>query len=192
MSARADLARCDRGTAYVEFLVAFLPLFIFVLAIWQLGRLFATKLLVDNAATAAARAAAVVIPQPDPQGVVDNTLTDDKTNTIKAAANIALAPAYLRDWIGGDFTLAFPSAPGQTGGADQKTFVPEGEDGPANDALSMVNARVGVTFYCSLPPVDYFMCASDGQGHWAIPVTGEAAFPYQGANYYFEPTGGTP
>ncbi len=50
-----------RGAAYVEFLLAFIPLFIMFLGMVQMALMYAGDLVVQHSATTAARAAAVVI-----------------------------------------------------------------------------------------------------------------------------------
>ncbi len=55
-----------RGAAYVEFLLAFIPLFIMFLGMVQMALMYAADLVVQHSATTAARAAAVVIDD-DPQ-----------------------------------------------------------------------------------------------------------------------------
>ena len=49
-----------RGAVYVEFLIAFLPLFVTFLCILQLALLFTLKLHTDHAAVQGARAGAVI------------------------------------------------------------------------------------------------------------------------------------
>jgi hypothetical protein len=51
----------DRGAVYVEFLLVFMPVFLFFLAVVELGFVYAGKLVVQHAATRAARAAAVIL-----------------------------------------------------------------------------------------------------------------------------------
>jgi hypothetical protein len=51
----------ERGAVYVEFIIAFLPLFIFVLGIAQLAFIASAKAVVEHAAWAAARSAIVVL-----------------------------------------------------------------------------------------------------------------------------------
>lgn len=53
--------RDERGAVYVEFLIAFLPLFVLFLALCQIALLVAGKLVVRHAAFAAARSAIVVL-----------------------------------------------------------------------------------------------------------------------------------
>lgn len=65
MSIKA-LVEDRRGAAYVEFLLAFIPLFIMFLGMVQMALMYAADLVVQHSATTAARAAAVVIDD-DPQ-----------------------------------------------------------------------------------------------------------------------------
>lgn len=51
----------ERGATYVEFLLAFIPLFIMFLGMVQMALMYAGDLVVQHSATTAARAAAVVI-----------------------------------------------------------------------------------------------------------------------------------
>lgn len=51
----------NRGAAYVEFLLAFIPLFVMFLGMVQMALMYAGDLVVQHAATRAARAAAVVL-----------------------------------------------------------------------------------------------------------------------------------
>jgi hypothetical protein len=53
--------RDERGAVYVEFLLAFLPLFVLFLALCQIALLIAGKIVVRHAAFAAARSAIVVL-----------------------------------------------------------------------------------------------------------------------------------
>lgn len=54
--------RDQQGAVYVEFLIAFLPLFLMFLCVAQLADLYATQFVVKHAAYRAARAGAVVFP----------------------------------------------------------------------------------------------------------------------------------
>ena len=55
-----------RGAVYVEFLIAFLPVYTMFLCLIQLGLLFTVRLVVDHAAENAARAAADKVKQMGP------------------------------------------------------------------------------------------------------------------------------
>lgn len=63
---REPLASDERGAAYVEFLIAFIPLFIMFLGMVQMSLMYAGDLVVQHAASRAARAAVVVLDD-DPQ-----------------------------------------------------------------------------------------------------------------------------
>ena len=58
--------RDTRGAVYVEYLISFLPMFIFFLGVVQLALIYAAKVEVQHAANTAARAAIVVLDE-DPQ-----------------------------------------------------------------------------------------------------------------------------
>ena len=90
-----------RGAVYVEFLIAFLPLLIFFLCLWQVSILYTTKLFVDHAAFSGARAAAVVIAE-NPNRVNDsggppsvNVLTGRRNRLVQDAVGLALMPLVL-------------------------------------------------------------------------------------------------
>ena len=55
------LRRDVRGAVYVEFLLVFLPVFLLFLAVLELGFIYAGRLVVQHAATRAARAAVVIV-----------------------------------------------------------------------------------------------------------------------------------
>jgi hypothetical protein len=61
VAAWPSLARDQRGAAYVEFLLAFIPLFIMFLGMVQMALMYAGDLVVQHAATTAARATAVIL-----------------------------------------------------------------------------------------------------------------------------------
>jgi hypothetical protein len=51
----------QRGAVYLEFVIVFLPVFVFFMCLLQLGLLYATRLGVEHAASVAARSAVVVL-----------------------------------------------------------------------------------------------------------------------------------
>ena len=55
------LSRDIRGAVYVEFLLVFLPVFLLFLAVIQLGFIYTGRMVVQHAATRAARAAVVIL-----------------------------------------------------------------------------------------------------------------------------------
>jgi hypothetical protein len=66
MRRRTGLGEDQRGAAYVEFLIAFIPLFVLFMGMVQMALMYAGDLVVQHAATRAARAAVVVLDD-DPQ-----------------------------------------------------------------------------------------------------------------------------
>ncbi len=100
---RRSLARDTRGVVYVEFLLAFVPIFTLFLGIAQLVLLWGGRLVVGHAATRAARAAAVVLDD-DPR-----YYDREPRNAVSGRALEAsdLFAAFARLGLGG----AAPSAP---------------------------------------------------------------------------------
>lgn len=60
--AATELVEDRRGAVFLEFLIAFLPLWVFFLCVVQLALIARASLMVKNAADSAARSAAVVLP----------------------------------------------------------------------------------------------------------------------------------
>ena len=182
------------GVVFVEFLIAFLPVYTFFLCLIQLGLLFAVRLVTEHAAVDAARAAAVVIGD-DPKrynGEKPNRMTvkgSARYDTVRDAALLSMAPLILNGFVH-DVTVVFPAeetpgGPGRTGGL---TFP------PMNDSqVSKVRVRVEVEAECRIGIANRIACplsfnfthATDAI-RLAIPmrtVKAEAVYPYQGARY---------
>jgi hypothetical protein len=85
---------CDtRGAVYVEFLIAFLPVITFFFATWQFTELCAADLVLRRAASAAARAATVVLTD-DPHfygGKAVNAYDGERKKDIETAAAMILS-----------------------------------------------------------------------------------------------------
>ena len=58
---RVSLSRDERGAAYVEFLIVFIPVFMMFLGMIQAAMMYAANLVVTHAANTASRAAIVVL-----------------------------------------------------------------------------------------------------------------------------------
>jgi hypothetical protein len=178
-----------RGSIYVEFLIAFLPFFIFFLCLWQLSILFYGQLMVDHAAFAAARAAAVVVAEcPDVVGdtgpATVNHLTDQRKTRIEAAAYIALAPLILDGTIGVSTDqpfVTYPTTPLALSGT-QVAYA------PMTNSLSNIRVRVNATLICKIAIANEIEC---GSFLALLPheksLHGEAVFPFQGASYTYQP-----
>lgn len=188
-----DLLADTRGASYVEFLIAFLPMLFLFMCIWQFGRILTTRIQCDHAAAAAARAAAVIIAEPEADGRVLHQVSDQTKSQISTAAFASLAPVIAADWIS-SISLTLPKAPGSKGNDEQTDFTPGGsvfETAPTR----MVHVRLVTYFRCALPPADYVMCTHSEDAGWTFPIITEASFPYQGARYDFkqaEPESGAP
>jgi hypothetical protein len=176
VTARAcDLTREDRGAVYVEFLIGFMPVFVLFLGVWQLGMLYVGRIVVGHAAMASARAAAVVVAEPE--GGAPNTLTAGKRKTIEDAAAIVLAPLLIDGFVQ-SMTVTLPAT----------TFAPLETGKP----VTMVSARVDVDFVCSITLVSTLVCDRGAAFGRTRALSAEAAFPYQGARYRFAAAGGNP
>lgn len=95
---RGSLASDRRGAVYVEFLVAFLPVFFFFLTLVQFTFLQGANLVVKHAASTAVRAAIIVL-HDDPAyygDVPTGRATGKRLEEIERAARIPLAVLGLR------------------------------------------------------------------------------------------------
>jgi hypothetical protein len=100
-------ARSRAGAVYVEFLIAFLPVFFFFLSLVQLIFLQTASLITHHAATKAVRAAAVVLPD-DPSyynGVPVGSFTGQRKSDIEKAAQIPLATMGLLEAAAAKVTI---------------------------------------------------------------------------------------
>lgn len=185
------LPRDTRGAVYLEFLIAFMPVFVFFLCLLQLSLLYASKLIVEHAAVQGARAAAVVFgDQPEPYGEQDsdkNTLTPKRRQAVRDAVLITLAPQIL-DASLASVEVAFPTAPG---GPDQ----PVGAQLPpmTDDGAGIVRVRVEADVACRIAIANAIACTAlknDARAVFSLgrvmAMHSEAVFPYQGARYVYE------
>jgi Flp pilus assembly protein TadG len=179
----ARLAQDTRGAAYVEFLIAFLPILLLFMCIWQFGRIFTVRLLCAHAAVAGARAAAVVVAEPEDDGLVIHQVTADKKQQITIAVYAALAPVIANDWLA-SVEVDFPAAPGAAGGGVDLT--PSAKNF-ALEPPTMLHVRVSARYRCRLPFANELMCDSSPDSGWTFPITAQGAFPYQGARYAYDP-----
>jgi len=149
--------RSTRGAISVEYLIAFLPVMLFFASVWQLADLYAAHLIVQRAASAAGRAASVVLPD-DPHyygGAAVNTFAGARKTQIELAANLVLraSPKILA----------------------QPEVAIEGASG-AGPLTATVRARVRC-----FPGWGSLVCGADG----LQTLTGAARYPYHGAKYQY-------
>lgn len=174
---KSSVRQDERGAAYVEFLIAFMPIFIAFVGLWQLGEFWMTSLIVEHAAFAGARAAAVYIPVAGKDGVASNQLSDDSRSIVEEAVMLAAAPAVARGWLAGAPSVSYPrSLRGDDSEATEYSVEPS----------SMVHVAIVAPYRCHFPPVDYFLCSSYGDS-WVLPIAAHGSFPYAGARYKYDP-----
>jgi hypothetical protein len=182
------------GVVFVEFLIAFLPVYTFFLCFIQLALLFAVRLVTEHAAVDAARAAAVVIGD-DPKrynGEKINRLTvkgSARYEVVRDAALLSMAPLILNGFVH-DVNVVFPSEERPGGPARTGTL----GFAPMNDSqVSKVRVRVEVQAECRIGianriacPLSFDFSHATEAVKIAIPmrlVKAEAVYPYQGARY---------
>jgi len=158
-----------RGAVYVEFLIAFLPMFIFFMCLLQMAGVHMAKLDTLHAAETGVRAAIVVLPDDPAQynkievGRIDGKRRDD---IVKAAS---LPLAAVRSVAG--VKVTFPSS---AGGNDDRTAVGRDE---------LVRVKVSAIYRCTIPIAKFFVCDALTTTR---KLTAEAALPNQGADYSYE------
>lgn len=180
---RERLRDDTRGAVYVEFLIAFLPVFVFFLCLLQLALLFSAKLVVEHAATEGSRAAAVVFgDEPGPYNEVNdgkNTFSAERKKTVRAAVLIALAPLILDDTVA-QVGVVYPDVRGGEG-------VPSGTPIPARLGNGMMRVRVDATVVCKIALANMIACEAFGSSTLRVrTIPAESVYPYQGADYVYE------
>lgn len=156
----ARLRRDARGVIFVEHLIAYLPVMFFFLATWQLIELCAAHLILKRAASAAGRAAIVVLAD-DPSyygGVPKDQFQGARAEDVKLAAALVLAanPHF------GAFDVSItPTTP--TGNAPLTT-------------------TVKATFHCFAGWAS-LVCGAGG----ARQLTAKSTYAYQGATFSYDP-----
>ncbi|MBX3220294.1 MAG: hypothetical protein KF795_07215 [Labilithrix sp.] len=176
------------GAVYVEFLIAFMPVFVFFLCLLQLSLLFSSKLLVEHSAVQGTRAAAVVFgDEPQPYGGrgddAVNTLSPPRRQTVRDAVLVSLAPLILDGSIA-DVRVAYPNEE-RPGGDDQ------GENAPlapmTNAGPSMMRVRVEAELVCKIAMANVILCRRGARPSLRVlTASAESLYPFQGASYAYE------
>jgi Flp pilus assembly protein TadG len=168
VSPRGDGLRRDaRGAVYVEFLIAFLPLYVFFSALVQLTVLQTADIVTKHAATTAARAAVVVLPD-DPKyysGTELNHAEGQRMSDIQLAATIPLTAIDSDPKV----QVTFPSS---ATGTDNRTVF---------GTHDTIYVRVAYTYPCSIPIGNVLACGPSSTKQ----LVGVAAMPNQGANFEY-------
>jgi hypothetical protein len=182
------------GAVFVEFLIAFLPVYVFFLCLVQLGMLFSVRLITEHAAANAARAAAVVIGD-DPRrygGERPNQISEGRGAhyaAVRNAALLSLAPLILNGTVQGVKVLFPPEEqPGANGKSGTFRLMPMGAQN-----VEKVRVRVEVDTACRVGFANRIACPLLGSlsrlhfqlGMPTILVRAEAVYPYQGARYEY-------
>ncbi len=158
----------SRGAVYVEFLIAFLPLFVFFECLIQISGLFTAKLVVQHAAVTATRAAVVVL-HDDPAeygGEGMGSATGKRLAAIELAAAIPLRAVKSIE----NYEVTFPS---EAGGSGNRTSF--GRD-------DLVRVKVKAKYHCHVPIGKRLVCNPFTSSR---SLTAEAALPNQGADYEY-------
>lgn len=178
---------CRAGAVYVEFLIVVGPLVLFMLGIVQLGLLYSAHLLVSHAASRAARAAIVILPDEAPGGYAgvapyrvggggdglaayESAPANGRLEQIRRAARLVVAPlaptAESLDAKSVEQTLAGRGASSWMLGlmtwtrkAVAVTF-PDGAGGyrASFSGSEPVTARVTYIHKCSVPIARHVLC----------------------------------
>jgi hypothetical protein len=187
-----------RGAVFVEFLIAFLPVYVCFLCVCQLGLLFTVKLVTEHAALNGARALAVVGGDEDkryPANEKKNKLVQggERMKAVRSAVILTFAPLILNGTIQ-DINVVYPrpddrEGTGQTGTIALSPMTPT--------SISKVRVRVEASAGCRLALAGAIACRTlsnfldpTQKFNVFIPtvrVRAEAIFPYQGASYDYPP-----
>jgi len=179
----ASLRDDTRGAVYVEFLIAFMPVFVFFLCLLQLALLFSAKLVVEHAAITGSRSAAVVFgDEPGPYhepSAEPNVIGGERKKTVRGAVLIALAPLILDDSVV-SVGVTYPASAGAKGEPDgtRLTGVMGG---------GMIRVHVEAKVVCKIALANLIACERLGSSAMRVrTVPAESVYPYQGANYAYE------
>ena len=139
---RVSLSRDERGAAYVEFLIVFIPVFMMFLGMIQAAMMYAANLVVTHAANTASRAAIVVL---DDQ---ESRYGDEARNSL-AGGGGGDSPM---DSVGGLLEWAgLGSAGGVSGGSGG------GSDGASGERLGAIRSAASIPLLAVSPSLSQLM-----------------------------------
>lgn len=182
---------------FVEFLIAFLPVYIFFLCLVQLGLVFTARLVTEHAALNGARALAVVggdEPKRYDDEKLNRLLHDGKRQrAVRSAVLLTMAPLILNGVVQ-SVTVLYPR-PDEPDGQTQTGTIELTAMG--ENSVSKVRVRVHAEAACRLALAGPIACGvmtnfADLAGSFSLflptlTVRAEAIFPYQGARYDYPP-----
>jgi hypothetical protein len=152
--------RSRKGAVYVEFLIAFLPVFFFFLSLLQLIFLQTASLITHHAAANAVRAAVVVLPD-DPKhynNVPVGSFSGQRKSDIEKAAQIPLATMGLLEAAATKVTIK-----------------------PSYARNALLTAKVEYQYHCKVPWGRFLICGFTNFKK----ITAEASMTNQGALYEY-------
>lgn len=167
----ARLARAhggdQSGAVYVEFLIAFMPLFVLFSGLFQLGMVEIADLVTRHAAVTAARAAIVVLPDnPMYYDTKVNLIGGQRYDDIRSAAEMTIEAIDPSPRV----EVRFPRVPGGTEYVESV--------GPHD----IVHAQVRYQYACRVPIGNLLVCGPSR----VKTLVAESAMPNQGANEEYE------
>ncbi len=161
------LNKDTRGAVYVEFLIAFMPIFTMFLGLIQLADLHQANIIVNHSAMMAVRSAVVIL-HDDPAYYENAEIgkpVGKRLDEIKRAAMIPLLASRSLT----EYKVNLPSNPG---GDDTRQTVNRDD---------LVRVRVQARFHCRVPLVSKLMCGSKS----LKTISAEAALPNHGVSYTY-------
>ena len=168
MNALRRLRKKTGGAVYVEFLIAFMPLFVMFMSTVQLAFVQIANIVTKHAAVTGCRAAIVVLP--DDPADYDNAQTYKVEGKRKADIESAVKGPLRAVSLLPIVKVTFPTS---AAGDDDKTTE------FAHDAI--VRVQVKFDYLCQIPIGKNVVC-----GLFGVKVLkAEAALPMQGANYVY-------
>jgi hypothetical protein len=186
-----------RGAVFVEFLIAFLPVYVFFLCVVQLGLLFSVRLVTEHAAVNGARALAVVggdEPKRYSNEKINQLLQGgERLKVVRSAVILTLAPLILNGVVQNvDVFYPRPEEPLGVSQAGNITL-----DAMGDTSVSKARVRVEASAACRLALAGPIACRTltsfldpTRKFNLLLPtltVRAEAIFPYQGAKYDYPP-----
>ncbi|HET8939288.1 MAG TPA: polymorphic toxin-type HINT domain-containing protein [Polyangiales bacterium] len=181
----------QRGVVYLETLVAFVPVFLFFLGTLQVADAGAAHLIVKHAATVAARAAVVVLPDDgvyynDKDNEQIHQFTGLRRDDIEHAADLVLGANARLDGASDNVSIGFSAPPiptpaGETNAEKSRSFgerlLDTSNRGQGEQNMrELVTARVKAKYTCLVAA----LCPRD------LNMVGQASLVYQGARYIYE------
>jgi hypothetical protein len=161
------LNKDTRGAVYVEFLIAFMPVFTMFLGLIQLADLHQANIIVNHSAMMTVRSAVVILH--DNPAYYDNTEmgkpTGKRLEEIKRAAMIPLLASRSLT----EYKVNLPANPG--GDDTKQTFTRD----------ELVRVKVQARFHCRVPLVSKLMCGAKS----LKTISAEAALPNHGVSYTY-------